>query len=521
MTVWRNKRLSAAVAAGAAALVTVAGATPAQATYGTPGAPGLGDRLYPLLGNGGYDVRDYALSLRYPAKDPAQTITGTVTISAVATQALSRFDLDFGGGSVGAVSVNGHAARFTRTGDELVITPRQALRKGKRFTVTVSRFTATPVQANADSPVGFVTTPDGTVLAGQPDTSHLLFPSNDHPRDKATYTISLTVPKGWTAVANGRHVRDKTSGNAVTSTYRESAPMASELVQVVAGDYVVQKRPAAGGVPIRDVVPRRFASTLLPKADAERSQVTWMQGKVGKYPFENYGSLVIDANLGFALETQTLSLYDTGLFARPAYVLNPIMTHELAHQWFGDSVAPYEWSNVWQNEGHATWYELVYADEKGYLQQYAGAPDLDTYFKGVYASGDRYRSTYGPVAAPLRSDSIWDVFNPNVYDGGALVLYALRQQVGAATFQRIERAWVTKYRGKSASSAQFVALASQVAQRDLRGFLNAWLYGTKTPAMPGHPDWTVTPATAPVPAAVVRSEASTGARLQRLGAGTH
>ncbi|WP_306208835.1 M1 family metallopeptidase [Actinoplanes sp. RD1] len=518
MTVWRNKRLSAVLAAGAAALVTVTGAAPASAGYGTPGAPGLGDRLYPLLGNGGYDVRDYALDLRYPAKDPAQAITGSVTVSAVATQALSRFDLDFGGGSVGAVTVDGRSARFARDGDELVITPRRALRKGERFTVTVSRFTATPVQADADSPVGFVTTPDGTVLAGQPNTSHLLFPSNDHPRDKATYTISLTVPEGWTAVASGRNTRTTTRNGYVTSTYRESAPMASELVQVVAGDYVVQRRPAAGGVPIRDVVPRRFASTLLPRADVERSQVTWMQGKVGKYPFENYGSLVIDANLGFALETQTLSLYDTGLFARPAYVLDPIMTHELAHQWFGDSVAPWQWSDVWQNEGHATWYELVYAAEKGYLQQYAGAADLDAYFKGAYASGDRYRARYGPVAAPLRSGSIWDVFNPNVYDGGALVLYALRQQVGAATFERIERAWVARYEGKSASTAQFVALASQVAHRDLRAFLNDWLYGTKTPAMPGHPDWTVTPATAPVPAAVARTEASVTTRLQRLGA---
>lgn len=478
-------------------LITVAGAvTPAYASGGAarPGAPGLGDRLYPLLGNGGYDVKNYDLSIKYPAKDPKQTVTGDVTIAAVATQNLSRFDLDFGGNSVGAVTVDGHSARFSRSGDELVITPRHSLRKGKRFKVTVKRFTATPIAANADSPVGFVSTPDGTVLAGQPDTSHLLFPSNDHPSDKATYTITLTVPKGWTAVANGRHLRDRTTAGYVSSSYRESAPMASELVQVVAGAFLVKNRPAVNGTPIRDVVPTRLANTLLPKAEPERAQVAWMEKKVGHYPFENYGSLVIDANLGFALETQTLSLYDSGLFGAPAFVLNPVMTHELAHQWFGDSVAPSVWSDVWQNEGHATWYELTYADESGYLEDYTGFADLDSYFKNVYSVGDRFRASFGPVARPAKSDSIWDVFNPNVYDGGALALYALRQKVGQTKFQQIERAWVSKYKGKSASTAAFIALASRVSGQDLHTFLNDWLYGTKTPPMPGHPDWTQVPA---------------------------
>jgi aminopeptidase N len=505
MKAFIGNRLSHSMVAGAIALVTVVGTgTPAYAggAHATPGAAGVGDRLYPLLGNGGYDVQNYDLSLRYPAKDPAQTVTGDVTITAVATQNLSRFDLDFGGGSVARVSVNGHSAAFARSGDELIVTPRHYLAKGKRFRVTVSRFTATPIEANANSPVGFVRTPDGTVLAGQPNSSHMLFPSNDHPRDKATYTITLSAPAGWIGVANGRHVGDRAHGGYVSSTYRESQPMASELVQVAVGDFVVHHRPAVHGVPIRDVVPRRLASTLLPKAAVERSQVAWMERKVGRYPFENYGSLVIDASLGFALETQTLSLYDTGLFSAPAFVLDPIMAHELAHMWFGDSVAPWSWSDVWQNEGHATWYELLYADETGVFEQFTGQPNREAYFKFVYSLGDRWRDTYGPVARPASSATVWDVFNANVYDGGALVLYALQQKIGTAKFQQLERAWVRKYRGESASTYDFIALASRIAHRNLRTFLIAWLYGTRTPPMPGHPDWTVLPPTTTASASV-------------------
>jgi hypothetical protein len=140
MTVLPGHRLPSVLAFGVAALIGVAGAgtvatIPAAASTPrpSPGSPGLGDRLYPTLGNGGYDVRNYDLSLAYPQKDPKQTVTGDVTITAVATQSLSRFDLDFGGGSVARVAVNGRPAAFSRSGDELVITPKRPLAEHRRF----------------------------------------------------------------------------------------------------------------------------------------------------------------------------------------------------------------------------------------------------------------------------------------------------------------------------------------------------------------------------------------------------
>jgi aminopeptidase N len=305
----------------------------------------------------------------------------------------------------------------------------------------------------------------------------------------------LTTPNGWIGVANGKQVSTTAGDSSVTSVYREAKPMASELVQVVAGDFVVQTRAAVGGVPIRDVFPRRLASKLRPKAAVERSQLAWMAKRVGPYPFENYGSLVIDADLGFALETQTLSLYDTGLFALPASTLNPIMLHELAHQWFGDSVTPRSWSDVWLNEGHATWYELLYADDTKIFKKYTGFPNRTAYFKALYQVSNSWRKQYGPPARPARSTSVWDVFNPDVYGGGALALYALKQKIGSKKFQKLERTWVSTYRGKPASSAQFTALASKIYGHNLTSFLKPWLYGAKTPPMPGHKSWKPTTAT--------------------------
>jgi aminopeptidase N len=489
--------LGGALAASALTAATASSDAPTTARAAaapTPGAPGVRDRLFPTLGNGGYDVGSYALTMTYPSKDPRATVTGTVVIKARATQALSRFNLDFAGRSVGSVSVDGRKAAWTWKGEELTVRPAKPLADGAAFTVTVAGFRTTPATprpgALLDAP--FFATPDGTALAAQPNGAHRYFPSNDHPQDKATYTFTIRTPAGTRAVTNGVRTAVTTSGKVTTWRFAQRQPMASELLQVVVGNFTVTGRGTRGGVQVRDVTPKRLTRALLPRLAVELQQLDWMTAKVGKYPFDSYGSLVVDSPLGFALETQTLSLYGASLLDRGVSnaVLYPVLTHELAHQWFGDSVSPKVWSDLWLNEGHATWYQETYAEEKGYLAKETGYATLEALMREVYSLGDQWRAQWGPVARPASSD-VEELFSPNVYYGGALALYALRQEIGAESFAELQRRWVTDKRGTSASTDDFVALASEVAGRDLRTFLVAWLYGTRTPPMPGHPDWTV------------------------------
>jgi aminopeptidase N len=274
--------------------------------------------------------------------------------------------------------------------------------------------------------------------------------------------------------------------------------MATELIQLAVGSYDVTNLGFHSGVFLRDVTAKPITARITPLLDVTPAQMDWMQARVGAYPFDLYGSLVVEADLGFALETQTLELIDTSWFDDYSQgVWEPTLLHEMSHMWFGDSVAPNEWSDLWLNEGHASWYEFLYAAEKGELaddtESYRddnGYANFDDLMRAVYKHGDQWRHDDGPVALPASADTL---FSFQAYHGGALVLYALRQVVGAATFQRIERTWVQRYRDKSASTADFIALASQVSGRDLSGFLRDWLYGTTTPPMPGHPDWTVNP----------------------------
>jgi len=397
------------------------------------------------------------------------------------------------------VSVNGQTATFRRVGEDIVITPRKPIRNGDTFLVS-TRYTAVPTEPDPENGAteAFFIHSAGSATAGQPNWTHYFLPSNDHPRDKATFDIRFDVPAGQTAVANGVLAAKWTDRGRAHFVYLQRQPMATELIQLAVGSYDVTNLGVHSGVFLRDVTATPITEWITPLLDVTPAQMDWMQARVGRYPFDLYGSLVVEADLGFALETQTLELIDTSWFedfTRDTW--DPTLLHEMSHMWFGDSVAPHSWSDLWLNEGHASWYEFLYAEEKGFLEgdteNYPddnGYADFDDLMKAVYAHGDQWRAEDGPVAAPTNADTL---FAFQRYHGGALVLYALRQVVGAATFQRIEREWVSRYEGKSASTDDFIALASQVSGRNLTGFLRDWVYGTKTPKMPGHPDWTVDP----------------------------
>lgn len=478
----------------------------------SPGAPGIGDRLFPTLGNGGYDARHYTLALRYPSAARSQTVVGALTMEARATQALSRFNLDFDGDAVSAVSVDGRPAAFSVQGEELVITPSRPVKDNHKFTTTVD-YTAGPYLYTPDFsnfpigilPFGWFSTQDGSVTAGQPDRAHEIYPVNDHVADKATYSFVVDVPEGTTVAANGVLAGRRTAGGRTAWRYEMRQPMASQVVQVAVGQLSIIDQGAAKGVELRDVVATTLAGEPGVQAGLSHTHehMEYMTQFAGRYPFDVYGVLAADELFGYALETQTLSLH-AGFLVDETQVdaidAEPILVHELAHQWFGDDIAPAEWSDVWLNEGHATWYEAQYADHK------FGVSFVDR-MHTFYELGNQYRADFGPVAMPSHSDFL-NLFSDNVYNGGALVLYALYQRVGEDTFYDIQRSWAKRFGGESATTSDFIAHAAKVAHDPgVVPFLTRWLYGDTIPPMPGHPDWEADPATATATAASARMSA--------------
>ncbi|MGV9347424.1 M1 family metallopeptidase [Streptomyces spiralis] len=486
------RRLKATVLASAVSVCLLAASAP-------PTPLGVGDRLFPYLGNPGYDVASYDLAFTYSG-DNGKPLQAVTTIDAHVTRTLPSVNLDFGHGKVASVEVDGRPAAFTTAGEDLVVTPKAPLPEHSLTRITVHH-TSDPASAQGRDG-GWVRTADGLAMANQADAAHLVFPCNDHPSDKALFTIRVTAPDGYTAVANGLPVGVARADGRATWTYRTRHPMATELAQVSIGRSTVLHRTGPHGLPVRDVVPSKDRKALEPWLAKTPDQIAWMESKVGRYPFETYGLLMASATTGFELETQTLSLFERDLFTDPAYpkwYVESVMVHELSHQWFGDSVTPRAWSDLWLNEGHATWYEALYAEEKAHKS-------METRMKAAYGASDQWRAAGGPPARPKppAAGQKTGIFRANVYDGAALVLYALRRQIGEAAFERLERAWVRGNRDSTATTADFVRLASDVAGRDLSGFFKAWLYGAKTPPMPGHPDWKPAPRQKNVPRTMKR-----------------
>ncbi len=436
---------------------------PKPSAEAAPGADGVGDPYYPKDGNGGYDVAGYHVSVSYDPK--TRKLDGDTEITATATGDLDRFNLDLNGMKVSAVEVDGTAATFARAGEhELVITPGSTVRDGAEFTTRV-RYSGVPAQTEAGNlgDNGWqISQSGGAFAAGEPHSATSWYPANDTPRDKATFALDARVPNGWSVVSNGREkAPTKGTDGWTTFHWEEQNRIATYLTTIGIDKWTFDRSTLPDGTPLVSayapgIESKRQVESRLPEV------LEFLASKFGPYPQSAAGGIYINENIGFSLETQTRPIY-------AAWAELPVVVHENAHMWWGDSVTVESWSDICLNECFASYAQWLWDEGK------EGA-NLD----------DRYRREVSGADAKFWGGKLYDMGAgkefTSVYDKGPVALHALRRQIGDAAFDRVLREWPGKHHDGNASWPEFEKFVQDVADQDLSGFFAAWFHADSKPA---------------------------------------
>jgi len=427
-----------------------------------------GDSYVPGAPNRGYGVDSYALDLRY--RVATNRLDGTAVITATATAQLAKLTLDLSRLQVGKVRLQGsRAARFTQTANKLTITPASPIAAGATFVLTIDYAGAPVPRPSPWGPVGWEELEDGVLVAAQPTGAPSWFPCNDDVADKASFDIRIATEQAYTVVCNGTLLEHRVAAGRGHWHYSQPEPTATYLATLQLGRY--ERTPTTfGAVPGVLAYPAAIRQRVLDDFAPVGAMMTTFEELFGPYPFAGYTIVVTADELEIPLESQGLATFGAN-HADGAGGAERLVAHELAHQWFGNSVGLTEWKDIWLNEGFACYSEWPWSERKG-------GPSADT-----LARQYRRQLVAKPADIVLGDPGPSEMFDDRVYKRGALTLHALRGTLGDGSFFDLLRAWTAQHHLSTATTADFRALAGTFSDDPLDELFDSWLVGTAVPRL--------------------------------------
>ncbi|TDC86218.1 M1 family peptidase [Micromonospora sp. KC606] len=445
-----------------------AGAGTTQRGAFGPGAERSGDSYLPEHGNGGYRIRHYDLELDY--KIASNRLVGRAVLTALATQGLSRFTLDLGRFRVQEVLVDGRSARYTHRPHKLQVKPAHPIPMGAQFRIEV-RYVGHPAPIRGRwGDIGWDELADGVLVASQPNGAPSWFPCDDQPGQKASYRVAVTCASSYTVLVTGDLVGQRPGASRTTWVYERAEPTPAYLMSVQIGRYE-RLELATQPVPQRAAVPARLRTPFMVDFARQAQAMAAFERLFGPYPFGEYTVVVTDDELEDPIEAQGMSIFGANhVDGRRTH--ERLVVHELAHQWFGNSLTVADWRHIWLNEGFATYAEWLWSG-------LSGGSSAEALARQWYA-----QMAARPADLRVADPGIGRMFDPLVYKRGALTLHALRREIGDTQFFTMLRGWVAGHRHATVTTAAFRAHAQRYARQPLDALFSAWLDQPALPAFP-------------------------------------
>ena len=437
--------------------------------------PVQGDDLVPGHGDLSYGVSHYDLDLTY--RHVGNHLTGTATLDVVVHAPTNVLTLDLYALRVSEVRVDGaRSSRWQHRRGRVSVRFDEVLPVGHELRLLV-RYAGTPrMVPGPDGEVGWEELSDGVLVAAQPYGAPSWFPCNDRPSDKATYRISVRTSSAYVVIANGRLSSRTSRASTTTWVYELSRPMASYLATVQSGRYVTTPVPGLhpDAVPVAIVHPpaRRAGVALAFSRQAEMLEA--FVSLFGPYPFEGYTVVVTDDPLEIPVEAQTLSTFGSN-YLRTDWDAERLIAHELAHQWFGNTVTAASLSDIWLHEGFACYAEWLWSEAVGRT-----------------TAQEEARRHHALLARRSQDLVLTDpgahrTFDDRVYKRGALTLHILRRAVGDDAFFALLRSWVDTHRFGVVTTADFEAMVRTRTGVDPVALLGPWLRERALPPLVAAP----------------------------------
>src|ERR1700730_14979342 len=427
-----------------------------------------------------YDLQHSKIVLRFDVDQ--KRVIGEVTHTlSILRDATSKIAFDSVGLTIQSVTVNKSAAKFESTANKLVV-PIPIAKTGDKLDIVI-RYEGKPTKGlyfilpDKDYP----NRPRQIWSQGETEDTRYYLPTYDYPNDRLTTETILTVPASWLTVANGKLVGvTNAANNTKTWTWRESVPSSTYLITVVAGEFD-EVKDSLRSLPVTYYAPKGQGDRLPINYGRTPAMIDLFNKKFGvDYPWEKYAQVMVDDLLAGGMENSTATTNTSSSLVHPklapeyATGEDDLISHELAHQWFGDYVTCKDWGNLWVNEGFATFGEMVWMEahfpkDRSEYERWSNA-------RSWFTQANLYKR---PIVRHDFDDS--GEFDGNVYNKAGWVLYMLRHQLGEDSFNRALKHYLETNRGKNVVTADFVRAVEESTNSNVDQFFTQWIYGAGAP----------------------------------------